>query len=124
MCEQVFGPVITLSTGKLIPTRWAGEQHVQEDFNFIPNLQKFFDAIRPEHKADFPPVDAWMAVMAADFGLEATLSEYATGVDGPIRRVTEWLGYLKIEPWMCRNTRQLSIELEQAEKNSELQTTE
>jgi hypothetical protein len=31
MLETIFGPTITLSTGRVIPTRWVGEQHVQQD---------------------------------------------------------------------------------------------
>lgn len=31
MAETIFGPTITLSTGRVIPTRWVGEQHVRED---------------------------------------------------------------------------------------------
>jgi hypothetical protein len=30
MLETVFGPTITLSTGRVIPTRYVGEQHVQQ----------------------------------------------------------------------------------------------
>jgi hypothetical protein len=29
--ETIFGPTLTLSTGRIIPTRWVGEQHVQQD---------------------------------------------------------------------------------------------
>ena len=28
MLETIFGPTLTLSTGRVIPTRWVGEQHV------------------------------------------------------------------------------------------------
>lgn len=28
MAETIFGPTIRLSTGRIIPTRWVGEQHV------------------------------------------------------------------------------------------------
>ena len=36
MAEALFGITITLSTGRVIPTRWVGEQHVREDLGFIP----------------------------------------------------------------------------------------
>ena len=36
MAEGIFGSMITLSTGRVIPTRWIGEQHVREDLGFIP----------------------------------------------------------------------------------------
>ena len=31
LSEAIFGPTITLSNGRVIPTRWVGEQHVRED---------------------------------------------------------------------------------------------
>ena len=39
MLEQVFGPVLTNGDGRVIPTRWVGERHVQEDLGFIPSVQ-------------------------------------------------------------------------------------
>ena len=42
------GPTITLSTGRIIPTRWVGEQHVREDLGFIPSFTDWVKAIRPE----------------------------------------------------------------------------
>src|SRR5437588_9124072 len=44
MAETIFGATITLSTGRVIPTRWIGEQHVREDLGFIPS---FADWVRP-----------------------------------------------------------------------------
>jgi hypothetical protein len=46
-CERVFGNTITLSTGRVIPTRWVGEQHVTEDIGFIPSIQDWFIQITP-----------------------------------------------------------------------------
>jgi hypothetical protein len=44
--ERVFGATITLSSGKTIPTRWVGEQHVQEDLGGrIPTFQDWLFAI-------------------------------------------------------------------------------
>jgi len=37
-----------LSTGRIIPTRWIGEQHVKEDLGFIPSFADWVKAIRPE----------------------------------------------------------------------------
>jgi hypothetical protein len=48
LSETVFGPTITLSTGRIIPTRWVGEQHVREDLGFIPSFTDWVKAIRPE----------------------------------------------------------------------------
>ena len=47
MLETIFGPTITLSTGRVIPTRWVGEQHVQQDLGFIPSFADWMRAIRP-----------------------------------------------------------------------------
>ncbi|MBV8111044.1 MAG: hypothetical protein JO012_14905 [Hyphomicrobiales bacterium] len=44
MLETIFGPAISLSTGRVIPTRWVGEQHVQQDLGFI---LPFADWMRP-----------------------------------------------------------------------------
>jgi hypothetical protein len=45
--ETVFGPTLTLSGGKVIPTRWVGEQHVKEEFGFIPSFADWMRAIGP-----------------------------------------------------------------------------
>jgi hypothetical protein len=47
MLEKLYGPTITLSTGRVIPTRWVGEQHVQQDLGFIPSFADWMRAIRP-----------------------------------------------------------------------------
>ncbi|MDR7039773.1 hypothetical protein J2X36_004551 [Methylobacterium sp. BE186] len=48
LCIQLFGPTITLSTGKQIPTRWVAEQHVTEDFGWIPSFIDWARAIKPQ----------------------------------------------------------------------------
>ena len=48
LSEAIFGPTITLSNGRVIPTRWVGEQHVREDLGFIPSFADWVKAIRPE----------------------------------------------------------------------------
>lgn len=48
LCVQLFGPALTLSTGRVIPTRWVGEQHVQEDFGHIPSFVDWCRAITPQ----------------------------------------------------------------------------
>ena len=47
MAETLFGSTITLSTGRIVPVRWIGEQHVREDFGFIPSFADWVKAIRP-----------------------------------------------------------------------------
>ena len=66
--ERVFGATLTLSTGRLIPVRWIGEQHVREDLGRIPSFADWVRAIRPE---------PWMG-RATTLGVEeAPLSEDA-----------------------------------------------
>ena len=48
MAETIFGTTLTLSTGRIIPTRWVGEQHVKEDLGFIPSFADWVKTIRPE----------------------------------------------------------------------------
>nr|WP_244467756.1 hypothetical protein [Pseudorhizobium banfieldiae] len=48
LSEAIFGTTITLSTGRIIPTRWVGEQHVREDLGFIPSFTDWVKTIRPE----------------------------------------------------------------------------
>jgi hypothetical protein len=46
--ERVFGETLTLSTGRQVPTRWVGEQHVQEDLGFIPTVADWLKHIKAE----------------------------------------------------------------------------
>lgn len=48
MAETFFGTTLTLSSGRVIPTRWVGEQHVREDLGFIPSFADWVKAIHPE----------------------------------------------------------------------------
>ena len=48
MAETIFGPTITLSSGRVIPSRWVGEQHVIEDLGYIPSFVDWVRCIRPE----------------------------------------------------------------------------
>src|SRR5215217_7457820 len=48
LCVQIFGASITNSSGREIPTRWVAEQHVQEDFGWIPSFVDWVRAIKPE----------------------------------------------------------------------------
>jgi hypothetical protein len=60
MAEKIFGVTQTLSTGRVIPIRWIGEQHVREDLGRIPSFADWVRAIRPE---------SWMG-RATTLGLE------------------------------------------------------
>jgi len=48
MLEALFGSTITLSTGRVLPVRFVGEQHVLEDLGRIPTVQDWLGKIRPE----------------------------------------------------------------------------
>jgi len=51
-----FGGEITLSTGKKVPVRWIGEQHVLEDLGRIPTFKEWIMEMPSEGK----PVPMWM----------------------------------------------------------------
>jgi len=48
LCEKVFGVTITNSEGKLVPVRYVGEQHVNEDLGRIPTAQDWLMQIKPQ----------------------------------------------------------------------------
>ncbi len=48
MAETIFGVTRTISTGRVIPVRWIGEQHVIEDLGRIPSFADWAKAIRPK----------------------------------------------------------------------------
>ena len=69
LAEAIVGPVLTLSTGRVIPVRWVGEQHVREDLGFIPGFADWVRCIRPEpwmgREGRIECLDALLAAMAA-----------------------------------------------------------
>jgi hypothetical protein len=48
MLENILGSTITLSTGRVLPVRFIGEQHVMEDLGRIPTVADWLGKIRPE----------------------------------------------------------------------------
>lgn len=48
MLERFFGATLTISTGRVVPVRFIGEQHVREDLGFIPSFADWMRSIRPE----------------------------------------------------------------------------
>ncbi|MGO9547091.1 MAG: DUF6915 family protein [Rhodomicrobium sp.] len=48
MCERFFSETITISTGRVVPVRLIGEQHVKEDLGLIPSFADWVRFIRPE----------------------------------------------------------------------------
>ncbi len=54
MLERFFGTTLTLSSGRIVPVRFIGEQHVKEDLGFIPSFADWARQIKAEpwmHKA-------------------------------------------------------------------------
>lgn len=47
-CQEKFGTTITNSTGKQVPVRAIGEQHVREDCGFIPTVADWLRHIEPQ----------------------------------------------------------------------------
>ena len=47
LCERLFGPTLTNSDGRVIPTRFIGEQHVKEDLGRIPTAQDWLSCLKP-----------------------------------------------------------------------------
>ncbi len=71
MAETIFGSTITLTTGRVIPVRWIGEQHVREDLGFIPSFGDWVKMIRPE---------PWMRrALRLETTLEATIQPARRG---------------------------------------------
>ncbi len=48
LLETLYGVTLTLSTGRVVPVRLIGEQHVREDLGFIPGFADWVRCIRPE----------------------------------------------------------------------------
>ena len=48
MLERLFGVTLILPTGRIVPVRLIGEQHVREDLGFIPSFADWVRCIRPE----------------------------------------------------------------------------
>lgn len=48
MVEKIYGVTITNSDGRVVPVRYIGEQHVQEDLGRIPTLADWCRQISPE----------------------------------------------------------------------------
>jgi hypothetical protein len=62
---QVFGQTFRRkSDNRAIPTRWIGEQHINEDCGFVPTLEDWLGAL---------PLKDWMARGARKFVREFTL---------------------------------------------------
>ncbi len=59
MLERLFGVTVTISTGRVVPVRLIGEQHVIEDLGFVPSFADpapALDGPRPAYpQAGRPP---------------------------------------------------------------------
>ena len=47
LAERIFGPTLTNRDGRVVPTRFIGEQHVKEDLGQIPTVQDWLECIAP-----------------------------------------------------------------------------
>lgn len=47
LAERLFGPVIRNTSGRDVPTRFIGEQHVKEDLGRIPTVQDWLERLIP-----------------------------------------------------------------------------
>lgn len=47
-CIDKFGEFIVLSSGKEIPVRFIGEQHILEDCGWIPTMKDWLKHLKPE----------------------------------------------------------------------------
>jgi hypothetical protein len=54
-CQEKFGTVIQTSTGRYVPVRAIGEQHVMEDCGWIPSVADWLENIQ---------VQPWMTKVA------------------------------------------------------------
>lgn len=68
---KTFGPTIKLSSGRLIPTRWVGEQHVKEDLGFIPTVADWLRCMKHE---------PWMSERARKLSKEVDTHEEAIDI--------------------------------------------
>ena len=48
LAERLFGVVLTISTGRVVPVRLIAEQHMREDFGFIPSFVDWLKEISPQ----------------------------------------------------------------------------
>jgi hypothetical protein len=48
LMEQLLGATLTNSAGRVIPTRFIGEQHVKEDLGRIPTVEDWLKSLAPE----------------------------------------------------------------------------
>ena len=69
MAECLFGTTITNSDGRVVPVRFIGEQHVQEDLGKIPTVADWLRNIKPE---------SWMLGSGKDLGKELAKDEKQT----------------------------------------------
>lgn len=47
-CQKEFGLTVELSSGRSIPVRWVGEQHVTEDCGYIPSVSDWLNCVQPQ----------------------------------------------------------------------------
>lgn len=48
LMERIFGATVTNVSGRSVPTRFLGEQHVKEDLGRIPTVEDWLRCVIPE----------------------------------------------------------------------------
>lgn len=65
LCESIFGTTLTNSTGRQIPIRLIGEQHVKDDLGWIPAVKDWLQHLQPQSwmgRTHFRPADTDSAI--------------------------------------------------------------
>ena len=83
MAEKIFGVAIRNSDGKLIPTRYIGEQHVREDIGWIPSIQDWYSQIKPAKWMGNPPVNLEKALEKTSQPIENVETDISRPVNMP-----------------------------------------
>lgn len=63
LCETIFGTTITNTTGKQVPVRVVGEQHVKDDLGWIPTVK---DGLQHLDVQPWMGRTAWRPMTAGD----------------------------------------------------------
>lgn len=75
LCEQVFGRTLQISTGRMVPVRYIGEQHVREDLGFIPSATDWLKQIQAA---------PWMVRGTVNLERELAQLEAREAVENPV----------------------------------------
>lgn len=83
LAQRVFGVTITNTAGRVVPVRLIGEQHMLEDFGFIPSFTDWARAIQPA-----PWMGGSRRSLASD-AMDRTISAPDDALDLPVREAQD-----------------------------------